>query len=326
MPERLRNRDIREIIPLTNGARVVEFKDHTTAIQLRQNFVSDWRVQVREGAAYACANSRNLIIDLRSNFGGRGDLIQWLDKYLQPNNPGPGDINLVLRELSQDPTTVELRTLANLAQDQGSTPPACFTGYERQCFVGVPGLNPLTKPDWFSNPIVPERRGRRVEQMTQLLAFPDGAVPPNETIPCPGQFEGRRLIVLVNGLNASAGFFAAEPLREVGTIVTTGGIFGRRITTGRARGGATTSYEFPRLVQDFLAATTGVPVARPLPVFNRDIGFNYEFFGLYEGNLTDLYVDGNLRGELHVNVWSSTPDTDGFVYGKVLRGVRLLRP
>ncbi|MEO1336155.1 MAG: hypothetical protein AAFV29_10950, partial [Myxococcota bacterium] len=76
VPERRRNRDIREIVPLTNGARVVEFKDHTTAIQLQNNFVDDWREQVRAGAAYACENSRNLIIDVRSNFGGRGDLVE----------------------------------------------------------------------------------------------------------------------------------------------------------------------------------------------------------------------------------------------------------
>ncbi|MEM7678950.1 MAG: hypothetical protein AAF449_23470, partial [Myxococcota bacterium] len=301
------------------------FKNHTTAIQLQNNFVSDWREQVRQGAAYACENSRNLIIDVRSNFGGRGDLVQWLNRYFQPDNAGPADVNLVLRELSQEPTAVELRTLATLAQDLGITPPSCVTGFERQCFVDVPGLNPLTSPNWFSDPIVSERRGRQVESMTRLLAFPDGDVPANEVIPCPGKFEGRRLIVLANGLNASAGFFGAEPLRNVGTIVTTGGIFHRLIATGRARGGATTSSLFPRFVQDFLTGVTGVPASNPLPVFNRDIRFNYEFYGLYEGNLKDLYVEGDLLGDLHVNVWSNSRDTDGFVYGKVLRGVRLIR-
>ena len=317
---------IREIIPLTNGARVVEFRRNTTAIQLRETFSSDWREQVRQGASYACENSRNLIVDVRSNQGGRGDLIEWLARYFQPGTTDPADFALVFRELSRDPTTRELFTLANLAQAQGQTPPGCVTGFEPQCYADPSDRLPLSSPDWFQDPVIREVRGRRLELLTRLVSAPDGAfgIPANEFIPCPGRFQGKRLIILVNGVNASAGFFFPELVRDVSTIVSVGGILGEPLVTGRARGGATNVTVAFRRTQDALANATGVPPAFELPVFNRNVFLAIEFGGLYDDNFRDLYADAFPVADLQLPIWTNTPDTDGSVYRKVLRGVRRL--
>ena len=323
VPDELRNVGITEIVPETNGARVVQFEDNTTAIQLRSNFVSDWREVVRQGAAYACENSENLILDVRSNGGGRGDLIEWFARYFRPNPRGPGDFYLVLRELAADPAQNELREYANLVKENGFPGP-CSTRYDGDCYADPFTRLSLTDPDWYRRDTIEERRGRDIKDVTRLLSFADGilGVPPNETLPCPGRFEGPNLIALVDGLNGSAGFFAIEKLRGFATIVATGGIIGSPMATGVARGGATTSVSSFRFDQLGLADFLGVEVQNPLPSFERFVFFNIEFLGSYAPDLVNLYADTDLPPDVRINVWSNTEDTDGFVYSKVLEGVR----
>ena len=314
---------IREIVPSNNQARVVEFEGRTTAIQLRTSFLADWREEVRQGAAFACENSENLIVDVRSNGGGFVSLAQWLARYLQPESTDNRDFSFISRELSQEPTIVELRRLTGLGQAQGVLPPQCILGFESQCFGAQENGRPFVDPDWFESSTTRERRGRRKEVMTRLLVFAEGAfsIEPDETIPCPGRFEGPNLVILVNGLNASSGFFLPEWVRDSATIVGVGGVLGEPMTTGIARGGTVSEVADLANAQSQLADATGVSATREFPRFNRAISLRIERLGAYDDNLEDLFANKAPVTDVQLPIWSNSVETDAAVYGEVLRAV-----
>ncbi|MEO1174792.1 MAG: hypothetical protein AAFX94_22475, partial [Myxococcota bacterium] len=77
VPENKRNIDIVEVLPETDGARVLEYADNTVAIQL-ESFSDPWVEEVEFGVDYACQNADRLVIDVRSNPGGFVGQVEWL--------------------------------------------------------------------------------------------------------------------------------------------------------------------------------------------------------------------------------------------------------
>ena len=211
-PEKL-NQDITEILPPSDGARTVAYTDDTVAIQLRADFLQDWDEELAAGATYACEHADRLIVDLRSNGGGFLSRAQRFGHYLNPAAPAMPNAVFGYRELARSPAMNELRRLSEPLVSLGYD--ACTSGYEPGCLLKVPSGRPVTDPRWYTN-VSRERRGGELESLTPLVAFKSIVPPEDQGIPCPGKFTGKNLIVLLNGANASAAFFAPQLLNRRG--------------------------------------------------------------------------------------------------------------
>ena len=70
------------ILPLTNAALALQFKQNVTVLRFFNT--GNWIDVAREGIEYACQNSDRLIIDVRANGGGNDTVIRWLYQHLFP--------------------------------------------------------------------------------------------------------------------------------------------------------------------------------------------------------------------------------------------------
>ena len=133
-------------------------------------------------------------------------------------------------------------------------------------------------------------------------------------IPCGGKFVGKNLIVLVNGVNASAGYFAPQSLARTGTIVAQGGYAREPMVAGRAHGGPVVSTLFFQQDQDAFREILGVEVKNRLPDLPRPVDFRVETQGFYRPDLRQLSADKPQLAEVRVPFWSNTVATDGAAY------------
>lgn len=305
---------VTEVYPASNGARTVALGD-TVAIQLRTGFIQDWRAEVIEGGAYACEHADRLIIDLRGNGGGYLSRIEWLLAYLNPGASFPAN-RIPFRQLARSPMLDELRELSLPLAGLGYDP--CTTGYEAACYVTPDGE--ALEADYY-NDVEFERRGGRRVPLTPMVVQSPRAV---DSIPCPGKFLGKKLIILVNGLNASAGYFSAEKLAELGTLVLMGGFQGEEMNIGRARGGSVNHIYDWTGIADYLEAALGVSAVHRLPDPPRFVDLTIENTALYRPNQRTLYIDKQTKPHARINFWSNTYDTDGAAYTAAIQAVRRL--
>ena len=315
-PDQL-GKDITEIFPLSDGARSVAYLDDTVAFQIRSSFLEPWDEELDAGARYACDHAQRLIVDMRGNLGGYISRAERLGHYLQ-NVPSvfPSAI-FPYRELAESPALNEFRQLSEQLVPLGY--PACYAGFEAACNLDARTGHPITDPSWYKNVFL-EYRGKAVEELTPQVTY-DSQLDPSFVIPCAGKFKGKNLIVLLNGLNSSAAFFAPELLRKAGTIVVTGGLAGEPMTTGRARGGPVLETSDFVETADLLHDALGQTVQHALPALPRPVAFHLEYDAFYEADRKDLYVDHPPVGEIQVPFWSNTLDTDGAAYRAVVSAV-----
>ena len=209
--------------------------------------------------------------------------------------------------------------------------PSCaFSGYEAGCLADFDTLEPFTDPDWYVSPTVVEQRGTDATKLTQLATLNDRNFYPFNSTPCPGKFEGKNLIVLTNGLNASAGFFGPVALDPIATTVSAGGYPKiEQMFLGQARGGNirdTTSYfsEQNNLgLFLFLNGGEDVEFEFPVPAPQRNIQFTIEELGTY---FDDLQTQTSVRhpkpiADLQIPFWSNSEETDGAAYRTLVSAV-----
>lgn len=318
VPLAKRNIDITEILPLVDGARTVAYTDDTVAVQLRSNFVADWDDEFAAGASYACEHADRLIVDMRSNSGGYLSRVFSLARYLNATAPAFPDSVLAFRQLAASPALNEMRRLSEPLQSLGFE--SCTTGYEAACYTTVPGGQALTDANWYRRAVT-ERRGRQIELVTPRVIYSSIIPPANRTIPCPGKFVGKNLIVLVNGVNGSAAYFAPLMLKTLGTVVVQGGLWNEPMVIGTSRGGPVVHSYYFQLEADFLRDVTGKDVVHRLPDLPRPIDFRIEWEGLYTPDLGRLTAEDPAYGDLQVPFWSNSRDTDGAAYRAAVSAV-----
>jgi len=316
-PEQL-NQDITEILPSSDGARTVAYTTDTVAIQLRSDFLQHWDDELDAGATYACTHADRLIVDLRNNGGGFVSRAQRLAHYLNAKAPAVPIAVFGHRELATSPALNELRKLSEPLVSLGYD--ACTTGYEAGCFLKLPSGKPVNDPHWYAN-VAFERRGNSIESLTPLVTY--RTIVPREdfVIPCPGKFTGKNLIVLMNGVNASAAFFAPELLEGIGTLVVEGGFVHEPMLVGRARGGPVVHTSGFGDDADFLRDATGVDAKLRLPDLPRPVEFTMEWQAFYRPDLKRLYVDHPPYADLQVPFWSISRATDGAAYRAAVSAV-----
>ncbi len=64
---------------------------------------------------------------------------------------------------------------------------------------------------------------------------------------------------------------------------------------------------------------------KPPPYFVRDVDSFIEQPASYKRGSSSLYIDSPARGDVHIDVWSDSRQTDGFVYQKVLEAAQSIK-
>lgn len=325
-PERL-GQDLQEIIPLTAQARVLQYRQDVTAIQLGDT--GAWIDVVREGVEHACEQSERLILDLRNNGGGNDTVIRWLHHYLFPEDGrGIAAGQLPLRVRNDNPAFAEV--LFNFAEFSRDYVPAlgldaCSLFMVPGCLLDIDTDAPLPADalDWFRSPSYRERRAGARVTLSRQVALPNIGAPEFDSASCAGRFAGDDLILLTNGANASGGYFLPAAFKGDGVIVNTGGIAGEPMAMGRARGGATVPGSlWPTLAGLIESVSQGeIRFEHDLAAFPRPVETQMEMLGAYREDRRRLHIEAPIEADLHVNVWTNQPGSEGFVYERVLRAV-----
>ena len=325
-PERL-GQDIEVVIPLQTNATVLQYDGHVTALQLRDT--NAWIDVARQGIEYACDNSDRLIVDLRGNGGGNDTTIRWLHHYLLPEAGQLVQAGLLpLRVRKDNPVFSELlfnsaRFMADYAPWLGLDDP-CLLGFTPGCMTDVTTGEPLVGgADWFRNPSVVEERGGSPVSMSRLVAIWNVGDPEFDSASCAGRFQGNDLVFITDGRNASGGYFLPASFKGEGVIVNTGGFLGEPMAMGRALSGGSIPVSFfagtPRDIEE---ATNGeVFFDTELFAFERPVDARMEMVGVYRKDASTLHLDAPVEADLHVNVWTDLPGSEGFVYERVLEAV-----
>jgi hypothetical protein len=178
----------------------------------------------------------------------------------------------------------------------------------------------LNDPAWYTH-ISLERRGNALEALTPLVTFAPIVPPEDRVIPCPGKFTGKNLILLLNGQNASMGFFAPELLEGVGTLVVNGGFVDEPMFAGRARGGPVFFTSQFQDDADYLTSVTGIQTKFRLPDLPRPVAFRIEAQAFYKPDLRHLLADNPPYGDLQLAFWSTSHATDGAAYRAAVSAV-----
>lgn len=326
-PEQL-GKDLVEIIPPTDNARVVQYGDQVTALQLGDT--QAWIDVARQGIDYACEHSQRLIIDVRFNGGGNDTVIRWLHHYLFPANGERVEAGLLpLRLRNDNPVFNEiLAKSADFAErflpDSDLDPCAAFV--TPGCLLEVRTAEPLSLSsplDWVSSPSRTERRGGRPVSLSRLVGLPNIGNPEFDSASCAGRFAGDNLVIVTNGANASGGYFLPSAFKGDAVIVNTGGFVREPMAMGRARGGATiTGGLWSEIAQGLPLLTNGeLRIEQEVFGFPRPVDSQMEMLGAYRKDRRTLHLDEPVEADLHVNVWTSVPGSEGFIYERVLRAV-----
>jgi hypothetical protein len=320
-------RDIEEITPVTSGARVQQYRSHVTALRLYDT--GAWIDIAREGIEYACEHSDRLIIDLRSNGGGNDTTIRWLHHYLFPEQGALTEAGLLpLRMRNDRPALNEfLLNTARFERDYlgelGATP--CDLFYGPGCLTNVSTGDPLGLGQlrWFESPRRVETRGGERVSLTREVGLGNFLGPDFDSASCAGRFAGDDLVLITNGSNASGGYFLPAAFKGDGVIVNTGGFLGESMAMGRCRGGATTPASvWAQLAEAYEELSGGeIQFQHRYAGFVRAVDSQMESMGAYLKDRRILHLDAPVEADLHADVWSDSPGSEGYVYEQVLRAV-----
>jgi hypothetical protein len=324
-PEQL-GQGIETIIPRTNNAAVFQYDGHVTALRLFDT--NAWVDVAREGIAHACENSDRLIVDLRGNTGGNDTTIRWLHHHLLPAEGQlvPAGM-LPLRLRNDNPVFNEMlfnsaRFMAEFAPGLGIGP--CEHMFTPGCLTDIDTGEPLVAAaDWFIAPSVVERRGGVGVSLTRHFAFQNVGDPEFDVASCAGRFQAEDLVFITDGRNASGGYFLPAAFKGEGVIVSMGGYLGEPMAMGRAlSGGSIPSSTWAGVPEAIEAATEGaIQFENEFSVLQRPVTVRMEMLGVYQQDGRTLHIRAPIEADLHVDVWTDLPGSDGFVYERVLEAV-----
>jgi hypothetical protein len=305
---------------------VFQYDGHVTVLRLFDTNI--WFDVARQGIEYACANSDRLIVDLRGNSGGNDTTIRWLHHHLLPEGGQlvPAGM-LPLRLRNDDAPFNEMlfnsaRFMAEFAPGLGIAP--CAFMFTPGCLTDVDTGEPLVAgPDWFAEPSVVERRGGARVSLTRQIAFQNVGDPEFDVASCAGRFQARDLVFITDGRNASGGYFLPAAFKGEGTIVSTGGYLDEPMAMGRAlSGGSIPSSTWAGVPEAIEAASEGaIQFQHEFFVLQRPVTVRMEMIGVYREDGRTLHIRAPVEADLHVDVWTDLPGSDGFVYERVLEAV-----
>ncbi len=320
-------KDIRQIVEPTSGAQVQQYGDDVTVLRLDHSNVS-WIDVARTGVEYACQHSKRLIVDLRRNGGGVDFATQWLHRHLFPEQTSLAASGKVMMRYRNDrpPFREFLRNAAAfdaLYVPQGHRACELSLVFGAGCLVDVDAgtTMPLERPDWFEHPwFMEDRAGARVKLTRQfVLGFTDQQQAVFDAASCAGRFRGEDLIFLTDGVNASGGYFLPAAFEGEGIIVTMGGYVGERMPMGQAGGGMTLPVFAATAAAQMQAQSKGlVSFEHSFLGFTRDVGSTMEMAGAYRKDRRRLHLEAPVESDLHLDVWSDSPGTEGYVYRRLL--------
>jgi hypothetical protein len=159
--------------------------------------------------------------------------------------------------------------------------------------------------------------------MSRIFGVWNVGNPAFDSASCAGRFQGDDLVFITDGRNASGGYFLPASFHGEGVIVNTGGFLGEPMAMGRAPSGATIPVSLFRGVPQAIEESSNGEVAfdTELFAFERPIDARMEMLGVYHKDETTLHIDAPIPADLHVNVWTDLPGSEGFVYERVLEAV-----
>lgn len=319
-------KDIQEIIPQTGSARVLQYDNDVTVLRLGNTV--GWIDVARAGIDYACDHSRRLIVDLRGNGGGYDTVITWLHRHLFPDASTPRQSGKIVYRLRNDNPVLNEFLYNSALWDALAVPygsPPCELGFGPGCLMDVDTgeLLPWDDLEWFLSPAYVESRGGEEISLTREFSAEYVDDPVFDSAECAGRFVGENLVLLTDGSNASGGYFLPAAFKGDGVIVTMGGYVGEPMAMGRARGGPTVGASSVGIAAALMEELSGGAITfqqRPL-LFERRVESNMEAMAAYREDTGSLHVEDPVDKDLRVYVWSDSPETDGFVYGRILRAV-----
>jgi hypothetical protein len=314
------------IIPRTNNATVLQYDGHVTALQLLDTV--GWVDVARQGIDYACEHSDRLIIDLRNNGGGNDTVIRWLHHYLFPERGQLVRGGMLPFRLRNDVPALN-ETLFNWARFMAQYAPAlqvdpCALFLTPGCLTDPGTGAPLVADDdWFADPSVRESRAGEKLSLSRFVSLPNIGNPEFDSASCAGRFQGDDLVFITDGSNGSGGYFLPASFEGEGIIVSTGGFVGEPMAMGRARGGATAlGGGWAPLAEAIEQLTEGaIHFEHELVGFTRPVDTQMEMLGIYRRNRRQLHIEHPVGADLHVDVWTDLPGSEGFVFQRVLDAV-----
>ncbi len=155
-----------------------------------------------------------------------------------------------------------------------------------------------------------------------ILGFQQNFFNPDFTpASCAGRFKGDDLIFLTDGLNKSGTYVLPAAFKGESVIVTMGGFVGERMPMGIATGGAgADASQWAHAAAQL--RSWGVPVGFEYVQFERQVESQMEMWAHYRNdNRTILNADDPVKPDLRLELWSDSPETDGYVYGRLLKAV-----
>ncbi len=320
---------IEVIIPSTDGAEVLQFRRNVTAIRLDET-LSDWTGVVREGVEHACQNSERLIIDVRGASGGVDHGIHWLSRHLFPEEEDPVEAGKLLARTRNDNAKLNeiyFKSALFESMDVSAGVFPCAVGIGTQCFMDPDTGEPLPRSllDWFLVPSFTEERGGvpvpLSRQFVHLGFLQNFFTFDFDAASCAGRFAGEDLIFLTDGVNKSGTYFLPAAFKDKGVIVTMGGFVDEPMPMGNARGGP--AFDASGWANDAagLRSWQVVSVDYEYFQFERQVESEMEMWGVYRKDRTTLHLDNPVEADLRLYVWSDSPETDGYVYGRLLKAV-----
>jgi hypothetical protein len=323
------NMPLISVVPKNGGAAAYAIDDKATILRL-DDFVQDWKAEVIAATDYACANTDRLVIDMRNNGGGYVDQVGWLTGHLFPERTTVRELSLVGRMLNSNTGRNDFVSRMTQWVDTYYGPGFCAIAYEPACFLDPDSGQRLTALDWYTNPVNWESRGGQNESLTRLVGFSNDRpdyVPGTDPIACPGKFQGNTLVLLTNGTGASGGYFFPEAIRDQSVFVSAGGLIGEPLVSGIARGGAVWGMNgFEAAWEQWFIKYYYGPAVDPLPYMVRDADSYMEQPGMYDRDGNGLTAEANSLGNTRIDVWADSPETDGYVYRKVIGAAQSWKP
>lgn len=322
---------IEEIIPSTDGATVLQFRQKVTTIRI-DDTKADWRGVVREGIEHACQNSKRLIVDVRGADGGFDDQTHWLYRHLFPEETNPIEAGKVLTRTRNDNVRLNEIYFKSAYFESLELPGVqpCVVGFGTQCVMDPDTGEPLPRNllDWFKVPSITEERGGVPVPLSRLFGIlgiqQNFFAPDFDAASCAGRFADKNLIFLTDGVNKSGTYILPAAFKGKGVIVTSGGYVDEAMPMGNARAGVGFSAS---IWANHAAALRSwqVPVDYEYVQFERQVESEGEMWGTYRKDRTTLHADDPVKPDLRLQVWSDSPETDGYVYMHLLRAVDAAR-